>query len=726
MKRTLWLYLWLVMSANLSAATYYASPQGGGDGRSYASPDTWSNALRQLQSGDSLYLLGGQYDFTSKQTIGTNKSGLSASRRTFIGAYPGEHPILDFRSLPYGSEVTGSNNVGISVSANVVYIHLKGITIRYAGKNGLINYGSYCLFENLEVYGCGDTGIQMKNGGNNTILNCDSHHNFDYKTMSGSAANFGGNADGFADKQFSEAGNHYIGCRAWNNSDDGWDFFQRVSQSNTIMENCICFMNGCPYYDMSQNPRATGVDKAWFDSKIGTTMIDRYDQTITITLNRYPCQGNGNGFKMGGATREGIGTDHKILIHHCLAVGNYARGFDQNNNGGTMWVYNCSAYQNAYNYGFTTAFGTNTIQNCISLNGKNADAYRSQNVVSIDHNSWNNGFACTEADFLSLDTTLILAPRQANGELAETTFMRLNTNSLLIDAGIDVNLPYNSNAPDLGCYEADGEHHDPIPEDTIPTVRPEGAHAVAFVTIPGCSEDKALLKYLRTNDSLWIVETEAADPQVDYSDYEVIVLGAKPSSAATGFTPLKGYNKPMVLLKPFLLKNTVWNWGTPLNTADMSVSVSHPEHPIFEGLTLSDGELQLFSQVNTNAVTAISEWSISDPDLNIQTLAAPTSHPTATSIAELPAGTDCNGTILPQRMIMIGVSEYSTTHLTSDGKKLIENAILYQLGIPILLTVDTTVTSHDKSKNHIFIHEGKLYIQTDSALYDAMGRCIKR
>ncbi len=182
----------------------------------------------------------------------------------------------------------------------------------------------------------------------------------------------------------------------------------------------------------------------------------------------------------------------------------------------------------------------------------------------------------------------------------------------------------------------------------------------------------------------------------------------------------------MVLLKPFLLKNTVWNWGTPLNTADMSVSVSHPEHPIFEGLTLSDGELQLFSQVNTNAVTAISEWSISDPDLNIQTLAAPTSHPTATSIAELPAGTDCNGTILPQRMIMIGVSEYSTTHLTSDGKKLIENAILYQLGIPILLTVDTTVTSHDKSKNHIFIHEGKLYIQTDSALYDAMGRCIKR
>ena len=49
----------------------------------------------------------------------------------------------------------------------------------------------------------------MKGGGNNVILNVDSHDNFDYeeglapsKQQSG-PANFGGNADGFADKQFS-------------------------------------------------------------------------------------------------------------------------------------------------------------------------------------------------------------------------------------------------------------------------------------------------------------------------------------------------------------------------------------------------------------------------------------------------------------------------------------------------------------------------------------------
>lgn len=707
------------LTASLNATTRYASPVGGRDGMSYTSPATWSAALSATQSGDTLYLLGGHYSFSAKQTIGTGKNGMSANRRTFIGAYPGEKPVLDFSEQPYGSEVTGSNNVGISISSGALYIHIKGLCICYAGKNGLINYGSYCLIEGLDVYGCGDTGIQMKNGGDNTILNCDSHDNFDYKTMSGSSANFGGNADGFADKQFTGAGNHYIGCRAWNNSDDGWDFFQRVSNSNTIVENCICFRNGCPYYDMSHNPRALGVDKSWFDGKVDTTMKDRYGQTITITLEQYPCQGNGNGFKMGGNQ-----TNHKILIHHSHAVGNYARGFDQNNNAGTMWVYNCSAYQNAFNYGFTTACGTNSLQNCISLNGQGGDAYKSQNVAANDHNTWSNGFAVSADDFRSLDTTMILSPRQADGNLAEVDFMRLRDGSALIDAGVNVNLSYNGSAPDLGCYEYPGEEHKPdtIPEDTIPTIQPEGTHAVAFVTITGAEEDKPLLQYLRQNDSLWIVTTEATDPTVDYSPYEVIVLGMKPTSSAAGFGPLKGYNKPMVLLKPWLLKQGVWSWGTAINTADLSIAVSDPSHPLFEGLEITDGQLPLFSQCNTNAVTAISEWSI-QPTVSIQTLASPVSQPDAAAIAVLPAGTDCNGTVLPQPMIMIGVSEYSTLYLTDDAKRLIENAILYQLGISMPEGIE-----NQKSKiiNHKFIRDGQLFIQAGDAVYDTTGRRLMR
>ena len=102
-------------------------------------------------------------------------------------------------------------------------------------------------------------------------------------------------------------------------------------------------------------------------------MTDRYGQTITITLDRYPCQGNGNGFKMGGQY-----TDHKILIHHSLAVANNARGFDQNNNGGTMWVYNNTGYDNGVNFGFTTAYGTDELRN----NTKNAEYTAAQTTYN--------------------------------------------------------------------------------------------------------------------------------------------------------------------------------------------------------------------------------------------------------------------------------------------------------------------------------------------------------
>ena len=697
MKKILPLLAAMLLTVSLSAATYYASPTGNGDG-SFNNPCSFTNGLKKLsQPGDTLYLFSGQYDLL---TTDVNNLNGTASKRIVISGYEpinrsGKYAaILDFRQTAYGDR-------GLRIKNTCTYLHIKNLTLRYSGKNNLINYGSYCLFENLDIYGSADTGCQMKDGGNNIIKNVDSHHNFDYKTMSGTTANFGGNADGFADKQFTGAGNHYIGCRAWCNSDDGWDFFQRVSSSNTVIENCICFENGCPYYDMSSNPRATGVDASWFNGKVGTQMVDRYGNTITITLAKFPCQGNGNGFKMGGGY-----TNHKILIHHCLAVGNYERGFDQNNNGGTMWLYNNSAYLNDYNYGFTTAYGTNTIQNCISLAGKNADDYKAQTVVTIDHNSWNNGYSVSTADFLSLDTTLILAPRNGNGDLPVNDFMHLADNSPLIDAGIDVNLGYKGDAPDLGCYEADGEEHQPEPEDTIPAVQPEGTHSIAFVTIPGCAEDKPLLKHLRANDSLWIVETEAADPNVDYSEYELIVLGSKPSSAAAGFEQLKTLNKPKVLLKPWLLKPGVWSWGTAINTADLSVAINDASHLLFRDLNVTDGQITLFEQCNTNAVTAISEWTF---DGDVQTLGTPVSTPAASSIA-----------ILSNDIILIGVSEYSTAYLTLDGKKLIENAILYRLGITMPTTGIEEIVN-GKSSNRKYIYDGQLFIQMGDAVYDARG-----
>ena len=721
MRRHLFLYALAVCALHLQAAVYYASPSGTGDGSSYSTPTTFSNGLSKLKNaGDTLYLLPGQYDLGN--TPVKNLNGTSSKRIVIAGiegCQDGTYSaILDFRTTPYGTR-------GLEIKNSCSYLHLKNLTLRYSGKNNLHNGGTYCLFENLDIYGSADTGCQMKGdetgayGHSNIIKNVDSHDNCDYELGGVTAADFGGNADGFADKQFTGAGNHYIGCRAWGNSDDGWDFFQRVSTSQTIIENCICYQNGPAYYDFTNHGRYQ-TDKAWFDqfAGAGCTIVNADGETKTCTLSQYVNEGNGNGFKMGGGY-----TNHQILIHHCLSVANNVKGFDQNNNDGTMWLYNNTAYANGSNYGFTTKYGTNTLQNCVSLSSKNSDSYKSKTVSANDHNTWSSGLSCSSADFRSLDTTQVLAHRQSDGSLTEGSFMRLKEGSKLIDAGVDVNLGYNGDAPDLGCYESDGDPHDPTPPDTTPTVQPEGTHSVAFVTIPNSASDKPLLTYLRQNDSLWIVETDAADAGVDYSSYEVIVLGSKPNSGAAGFTPLKGYDKPMVLLKPFLLKNGVWNWGTAVNTQALSIDVPDASHPLFRDVTISDGKVALFSQYNQNAVTGISTWTNTT---GITVLATPMGISDTTTIAEIPAGTNCNGTVLPRRLVMIGVSEYSTEYLTYEGKLIIENAICYQLGIenthPKTLGIDQIVNR--QSLNRKYIYYGQLYIQVGEAVYDTTGRRV--
>ena len=160
----------LPVTTMAAGKVYYASPSGSGDGSSYTKPCSFQTGISKISSGDTLYLLGGQYDLSTRIDVASKKSG-TAEKRTVIAGYPGEKAILDYRKQPYANEVTGSNNIGLCLKGGGEYYHLKDFTIRYAGKNGLLNNANYCLIENLEVYGCGDSGIQHKDGGGNVIKN---------------------------------------------------------------------------------------------------------------------------------------------------------------------------------------------------------------------------------------------------------------------------------------------------------------------------------------------------------------------------------------------------------------------------------------------------------------------------------------------------------------------------------------------------------------------------
>jgi hypothetical protein len=362
---------------------------------------TITAAVNKIQTGDTIFIRGGNYTLSSTITI--SKNGTDTGKY-FLFAYNNERPVLDFSSM-----AENSSNRGINFKAS--YWHVKGIDIKGAGDNGMNLSGSNNIIEFCSFYENKDTGLQLSSGAsNNQIINCDSYFNADSSN---------GNADGFAPKLSVGANNYFYGCRAWQNSDDGWDGYLRESTtSSTILENCWCFNNG-------------------------------------YLKNGNASSGNGNGYKMGGGDNSNsAGTAHNFTLKNCLAFDNRVKGFDQNNNKGSMTILNCSAYRNGTNYSFVVVLNANevlTISNCAALGN-----YGSITISSVQNtNSWMAPFSVSEEDFISIDTTGVRGPRKDDGSLPDINFLRLAENSDLVNTGTDIGLPYNSIAPDLGAFESD-------------------------------------------------------------------------------------------------------------------------------------------------------------------------------------------------------------------------------------------------------------------------------
>ena len=412
----------------MGASSYYASPTANSNGiGTVDSPYLFATAISKLFAGDTLWVRGGTYSSSTRYSI--TKSG-SATDLIHIFAYTGEQPLFDFRTQAYSS-----NNQGFSVSGS--YLEIKGLIIQAAGDNGMYVTGSYDVIENCVFRWNCDSGLQLKTGTNNLVKNCDSYENFDYKSVnSDGSPNYGGNADGFADKQYTNSSgvNTFVGCRSWRNADDGWDHYAKVG--NTIDQNCWCYNMGPTQFDMTYHPRYA-TDATYLNN------FKQFDGTIIV-----PNYGNGNGFKTGGNY-----TANDITLTNCLSANNKVKGFDQNNNNGVITIYNCSSYGNNPNYGFTNSnYGTLIIKNSISLDGLSSDRFNCKSTTSA-YNTWNSGFSCSDNYFQSIDANQMISSRQQDGSLPEISFMHLSGNSNLIDVGTDVGLPYSGSAPDLGFFE---------------------------------------------------------------------------------------------------------------------------------------------------------------------------------------------------------------------------------------------------------------------------------
>ncbi|MZQ49076.1 MAG: hypothetical protein GT598_08730 [Bacteroidales bacterium] len=410
-------------------ATYYVATNGSDNNPGTISQPfaTWQKAFSVVTAGDIAYIRGGIYYPTGTGVWNVNagvgiigKSG-TASNPIRIFAYPGEVPILDCRNITINTD-----RGGISLY-NCNYWHLKGLTVRRVDQNSTPRGGfgfdlvscNNLVIEQCVSYDNGGSGFRLVNESeNNLILNCDAYNNYDYYTG-------GIHSDGieisFITDRNPKRTNTIRGCRSWNNSDDGYDFYNNNGYLN--VESCWAWHNG----------------------------FDKGGSTPT---------GDGNGFKLG-TTNGNVTSSPQRIVTNCLAWDNQAGGITlEQMNGAICVLYNNTCYRNQVGGGWEAGIQgwspenlRHILRNNISWANINANISQFGSNYIQDHNSWNSGVTVTSSDFLSLDPSGASGPRQSDGSLPSTDFLRLAAGSDLIDAGIYVSLPFEGNGPDLGAFE---------------------------------------------------------------------------------------------------------------------------------------------------------------------------------------------------------------------------------------------------------------------------------
>jgi parallel beta-helix repeat protein len=408
--KTTWVLITMMAAfCGTSAATEYHVATTGSDTNTGTSGSPWvtvKKAASTAVAGDTVWVHGGYYPAQPKATC-SNVGTQAAPIR--IWAVPGEEAVvLDF---------TGGNSSGFSITGS--WYHIKGLKIQHAYNGGMRLTTAACqnnLIENCTAYDNSNMGFSIGGSSsgfgsgpsNNTFLNCDAYENNDPQ-------NDYENADGFGFKYYIGTGNKAIGCRAWLNSDDGYDCW--YSGNGVYFENCYAWHNG---------------DNIWGAS---------------------PFSGDGNGFKLG----QMLG---KHVVVRCAAWDHWHYGFDLNGNSEGVTVEQCTAVRCNQTFAFTFVNGTgynSIIRNNVSYSGTVAIDSRMVNV----NNSWNTvGVSIGADDFVSLDTAALEGPRQADGSIPLTWGLRLARTSEAVDAGLNIGRPYAGVAPDLGAFETGDTNND--------------------------------------------------------------------------------------------------------------------------------------------------------------------------------------------------------------------------------------------------------------------------
>jgi len=464
----------LYNSDSIYQADHYVAPDGNDDDPgTYAEPwATFVKAKNTAVAGDTVCFRGGIYTPTSYETghdifnydvtAGNGNCGTSGNRIVYMN-YPGETPVFDFTEFG-----PSTSNVGLYMDS-VHYVSFYGLTFKNLpkaapGPNAMTIDAHACSnlhFERIIIQDGGGAAFRYFGGIGEDLgvttdttrwINCDAINNVD---------SVGNHADGWKCDQDKGAYLYFEGCRAFFNSDDGFDI---SGSALRVFKNNIAFGQG------------------------------------------YVEGGNGNGFKTTG-TRDSCSYSTLIFINN-LSAYNHATddggfGFDFPSYKESedpldsayfrpnARLYNNTAYKNDIGFAEVGENALFPFRNSVYRNNISYDALFVQDLTKIDvmilyyyypesHNTWDyetGGFAflttdtvtVTDADFVSFDSTLavsqMMAARGSDGSLPSFDFMKLAATSDLIDAGTVYgwseieNIPgigsivYSGSAPDIGYSE---------------------------------------------------------------------------------------------------------------------------------------------------------------------------------------------------------------------------------------------------------------------------------
>ena len=315
------------------------------------------DAIKKLnKNGGTIYINTPVINISSKCQV--QLSGSKAGGLVGVKQSNGQYPSLNFKKVRNEKKKLG----GVRISGSNQFV--KYLIIEFAGNKGIWITGYKNTVDHVISRYNDASGIQISHGADSNTIN------YAYCYRNCDVAGHGGGADGFSPK-LTAKNNVFNYCYAWDNSDDGWDAFDKEGDATNsiVINHSACWNNGnvdifTGKYDYDNGKpldknlwtieQLIDSDKDFennyknkkFSYSNGKINGEKAEDWVNSAITEM----NPNGFKFGSSLTP---KDPSIIrsCDYCAAFDHSGKGFDNNNSQNcTGYFTNCVSFKNKINY----------------------------------------------------------------------------------------------------------------------------------------------------------------------------------------------------------------------------------------------------------------------------------------------------------------------------------------------------------------------------------------